>query len=284
MVDVLTGVDPVNSAQATAWDGLEGEFWAAEADRFERSAAAYDPPLLDAAQLTQDADVLDVGCGTGATTREAARIVTAGTALGVDLSHRMVEVARKRTADAGIVNARFLRADAQVHPFDPASFDAVVSRTGAMFFGDQVAAFANLAHAMRPGARLALVVWAERARNEWINLISGALLAGRQMPPPPADAPGPFALSDPERTRAVLTARGLTDVTWSRVEHPLWFGADADEAMPFILGVVGWMLDGLDPAARAAALDDLRSRLTRHTSAEGVLLGSSAWLVRAVRE
>jgi hypothetical protein len=91
-------------------------------------------------------------------------------------------------------------------------------------------------------------------------------------------------LSDPERTRAVLTARGLTDVTCSRVEHPLWFGADAGEAMPFILGVVGWMLDGLDPAARAAALDDLRSRLTRHTSAEGVLLGSSAWLVRAVRE
>jgi SAM-dependent methyltransferase len=283
-VNDSTTVDPRNLDQARAWDGSEGEFWAAEAERFERSAAAYDQPILEAAQLTEDADVLDVGCGSGATTRAAALAAPAGTALGVDLSRRLVEVARKRAAEAGVANARFLQADAQVHPFHPGSMDAVVSRTGAMFFGDPAVAFANLGQALRTGGRLALVAWAERERNEWINLIAGALLAGRPMPAPPADAPGPFSLSDPARTHDVLATAGFSNITCTRVEHPIWFGADADEAVPFVLGVVGWMLDGLDPAARDDAVADLRSRLAEHRTADGVLLGSAAWLVVAARD
>src|SRR5690606_6861180 len=99
----------------------------------------------------------DVGCGTGQTTRDAARAAGEGAAVGVDLSAAMLEHARRRAAEDGLSNASFLHGDAQVHPFEPASFDLAISRTGTMFFADPVAAFANVARALAPGGRLVMV-------------------------------------------------------------------------------------------------------------------------------
>jgi SAM-dependent methyltransferase len=185
----MDGVDPSNAAQERAWEGAEGDQWAAHADLMEGMAARYDPALLDAAEIDATARVLDVGCGTGSVTRAAARRARSGTALGVDLSTAMVDVARERAARAGLANAAFARADAQVHPFRTAGFDVVLSRTGASFFGDLAAAFANLARATAPGGRLALLTWQPLPRNEWIAAIGGAL-TGRPLPGPPAGTPG----------------------------------------------------------------------------------------------
>src|SRR5688500_8407013 len=162
-------VDPSNAEQLRAWDGAEGAYWAAHAPRFEEALARYDEPLLDAAAIRRGERVLDVGCGTGSTTRGAARRAAPGAALGVDLSAAMIEVARRAAAD--LAEARFEQADAQIHDFPAASFDVVLSRTGASFFGDPLAAFTNLARATRPGGRLVLLVWQEPARNEWISEI-----------------------------------------------------------------------------------------------------------------
>lgn len=276
-------VDPSNDAQARAWDGGEGTFWSANADRFDRSVAAYNEPLLTAASLDLDARVLDVGCGTGETTRAAARIASAGSAVGVDLSAQMIEVARATSELEGVANIGFVQADAQVHPFAAASFDAVISRTGSMFFGDPVAAFTNLAMALRPGGRLAMLVWQSLPRNEWLREISTALAAGRDLPRPPADAPGPFALSDPDRVRRLLAASGFADPQLDGLERPMWFGDAPEDAQRFILGVSGWMLDGLDDSGRARALDNLRASLeARHTD-QGVRYDSATWLVTAER-
>jgi ubiquinone/menaquinone biosynthesis C-methylase UbiE len=152
-------VHPSNEAQAGAWDGGEGYYWAAHHERFEASLAAYQPAFAAATRIRPGDHVLDVGCGTGVTTREAARAAPDGEAFGVDLSGRMIEVAQKLAAAEGLLNARFEQADAQVHPFPEAGFDAVVSRTGAMFFGDPQLAFANLRRALRPGGRLTLITW-----------------------------------------------------------------------------------------------------------------------------
>src|SRR5947209_190089 len=110
-------VDPTNVEQLRAWDGDEGAYWAAHAERFERSLQRYDPALFSTAAIDGDAHVLDVGCGTGGTTREAGRRAEAGSALGVDLSSAMVEVARRAAEREGLVNVRFEQADAQIHPF-----------------------------------------------------------------------------------------------------------------------------------------------------------------------
>ena len=276
-------VHPTNAEQLRAWDGDEGAYWAAHAEYFDRSVADYHHRLLDAATIGDTDHVLDIGCGTGQTTRDAARAATTGSALGVDLSSRMLDYARRQAAAEGIGNARFEQVDAQIHPFATAAFDVAISRTGAMFFGDLVGAFANIGRALRPGGRLALVTWQPLANNEWIRELSAALAAGRERPVPPPHAPGPFSLSDPDRVRHVLTSAGFTTIELDDVNAGMWFGADADVAYRFVLGLLGWMLDGLDDTGRAGALDALRSTLAAHETSEGVIYQSAAWIIRAQR-
>jgi SAM-dependent methyltransferase len=276
-------VDGSNAEQLKAWDGGQGAYWAEHADRFDRSVSAYHQKLFATAAIAGAERILDVGCGTGQTTRDAARAATDGSALGVDLSARMLEVARRRAAEDGVTNASFRHADAQVYPFRPEAFDVAISRTGAMFFGDLVAAFANIGRAIASGGRVVLVTWQPLAANEWIREISGALGGGRDLPAPPPDAPGPFALSDPKRVRTILTEAGFTNIEMDGASEGMWFGSDADDAHRFVLGLMGWMLDGLDDSARARAADGLLATMAAHETADGVVLGSAAWTIRATR-
>jgi SAM-dependent methyltransferase len=276
-------VDPRNAEQLRAWDGDEGSYWAAHADRFDRGVAAHHDRLLAAAAITSDEHVLDLGCGNGQTTIDAARAAPGGSALGVDLSSPMLAVARERAARAGVENVTFSQVDAQVHDFGAGAFDVVISRTGAMFFSDPPAAFANVGRAVRPGGRIAWLTWQPFEANEWIRELRGALAAGRELPAPPPDAPGPFSLSDPARVHALLTAAGFTDVELEPLHAPMWLGTDAGDADRFLLGMLGWMLQGLDDAARARALDELHGTTTAHETPDGVIYDSAAWIISARR-
>jgi SAM-dependent methyltransferase len=276
-------VDPSNAEQARAWDGDEGSYWATHADRYDRAVAAYHAPLLASASVGGADRVLDFGCGTGQTTRDAARAAPAGSALGVDLSSRMIALARQRAAREGLANVQFEQADAQIHPFVGESFDLAISRTGAMFFGDPVAAFRNVARALRPSGRLALLAWQQRPSNEWIGAFVQALAAGRALPDLPPDAPAPFSLSNPDRVRQLLMEAGFADVRLEGLTAPMHFGADAEDAHRFVLGQLGWMLEGLDEAGRARASDALRATLTAHETERGVLYDSAAWIITARR-
>jgi SAM-dependent methyltransferase len=277
-------VAPSNVEQLRAWDGAEGAYWAEHAGYFDRSMVAYHQPFLQAAAIGEAERVLDIGCGTGQTTRDAARSAPLGSALGVDLSSRMIEYARRRAAEEQVPNASFEQADAQIHAFNTEAFDVAISRTGATFFGDSVAAFTNIARALRSGGRLVLLTWQGPGPNEWIREFSGALAAGRDRPLPPPDAPGPFALSDPDRVRAVLAIAGFAHLQLHSRSEPMWFGHDAHDAHRFIVGLMGWMLEGLDDRGRARALDDLhRTLAAHHHTGEGVIYQSSAWTIHATR-
>jgi SAM-dependent methyltransferase len=273
-----------NREQADAWNGDEGAHWAANADRYNASTAAYDHPLFAAVRIQPTDVVLDVGCGCGSTTRAAARHASAGSATGVDLSAPMLEVARAQAKAEGLTNVTFTQADAQVEPF-PTEYDAVISRFGAMFFGDLAAAFANLGRALEPGGRLGVVAWTSLDRNEWLTAIRAALAAGRDLPAPPPGVPGPFGLGDGDRTRAWLTAAGFRSIAMEEVQGAFFAGADADDAFGFLAGTfpVRGMLQPLGDDARRAALDELRATVAAHETADGVRFGSSAWLITAVR-
>src|SRR6201987_3715385 len=239
-------VDPSNAEVAKAWDGGEGAYWAAHAGHFDRAVAAYRERFLDAAAIRTAEHVLDIGCGTGQTTRDAARRASSGGALGVDLSAEMIALARRLAAAEGLGNARFEQADAQISPFGEGSFDVAISRTGAMFFGDPRAAFGNIARALRGGGRLALLSWQPAPANEWVAEFTAALAAGRDLPAPAPGSPGPFALADPDRVRQLLAGAGFTRIEIDQMQAPMWFGVDADDAHGFALGLLGWMLGGLD--------------------------------------
>lgn len=274
-------VDPANAEQLRAWDGTDGAYWAAHAERFEQAIRDYDAPFFEAAAIAPTDRVLDIGCGTGGSARAAARLASAGSVLGVDLSSAMLEVARGAAEREGLANVSFEQADAQIHPFGEGAFDVVISRAGAMFFGDPHAAFANIARALRPGGRLVLLVWQPFARNEWVVEIMGALAAGRDLPAPPPGAPGPFSMGDPDHVHALLVSAGFDDVRVSGLEGRTFFGPDPDDAHRFVAGLMPWMLDGLDDTARAGALDALHRTIQAHHTAEGVAFRSAAWLVTA---
>jgi SAM-dependent methyltransferase len=274
-------VDPANAAQARAWDGDEGAYWADHAQRFDRVIAAYHGTFMAACGVVGGERVLDIGCGTGQTTRDAAVAVGNGSALGMDLSERMIELARRLAARQGIGNVSFEQADVQIYPFGAGSFDVAISRTGTMFFGDPAAAFTSIGRALRPGGRLVMLVWQGPGPNEWVRELSAALAAGRDLPAPPPGAPGPFALADPGRTRTLLAAAGFSDVTLDAVHEPMWFGSDPDDAHRFVLGLMGWMLDGLDDTGRDRALGALRATVTAHAGSDGITFASGAWLIRS---
>lgn len=283
MGEAPTTIDPGNAEQARAWDGDEGIYWAEHAGRFDRAVAVHHHALLDAAAIGAADRTLDIGCGAGRTTLDAARAAADGSALGIDLSRALLDVARTRAAGEGASNVEFVVGDAQIHPFTPSSVDLLISRTGAMFFADPVGAFRNLGQALRPGGRAVLLTWRPFVENEWIREFSAAMGAGRGMPAPPPDAPGPFSLSDPRRARAVLEQAGFTAVELDPLDAPMWFGESAADAHGFLSGLMGWMLEGLDGAGRAQASESLWATLERHHGSDGVVYQSAAWVIAAVR-
>src|SRR5207237_3939054 len=139
------------------------------------------------------------------------------------------------------------------------TFDLAISRFGSMFFSDRPAAFANIASALRPGGRMALLVWQATARNEWIMVVRESMAAGRDVPMPPPGAPGPAALADPDDVEALLTGVGFEAGELTSFEEPLGFGAAADPAYAVGGGVgIGQGLsDGAEEVARADAHEKL---------------------------
>jgi SAM-dependent methyltransferase len=276
-------IDPSNVEQQHAWDGELGSYWAAHAQRYDDGVAAYHAQLLTAAAIDTDAKVLDIGCGTGQATRDAARIATAGSVLGVDLSARMIDLARRLAEHQQLANATFEQADAQTHPFANRVFDIAISRHGAMFFGDAQAAFTNIAGALRPGGRLVLLTWQPFEHNEFMTAFSTALAVGRDIAPPSPDSPGPVSLSDPDRVRHLLTSAGFVDVRLRGLCEQMYFGPDPDDACRFVVGQFDSMVRDLDTDTRHRALDNLRADMTAHHTNRGVLYDSAAWLIEARR-
>ncbi|OZM72177.1 SAM-dependent methyltransferase [Amycolatopsis antarctica] len=276
-------VDPANAGQLRAWDGDQGAYWTERAERFDEGVARYHERFIAAAAIEPESDVLDIGCGSGRTTRDAARAAPAGSALGVDLSSRMIDLARRTAEREHLANVTFRQADAQVHPFTPAGVDVAISRHGAMFFGDPEAAFTNIARALRPGGRLVLLTWQPMDRNAWMSTFRSVFAGGRELPAPAADGPGPAALSEPGTVRALLESAGFADVRLDALHEPMYFGRDVDDACRFISGQFAAMAAELDAEARARALELLRADMAGHLTGEGVRYDSAAWLVRARR-
>src|SRR5215207_380330 len=133
-----------NAEQLAAWDGDEGEHWSTHEERYDAATSVHSELLIDLAAIEPSEQVLDLGCGCGASTRDSARAAHDGAAVGIDLSSQMLDVARRRAAEEGLDNVSFMHGDAQVHAFPPATYDVVISRFGAMFFGDPSAAFTNV--------------------------------------------------------------------------------------------------------------------------------------------
>jgi SAM-dependent methyltransferase len=251
------------------------------ADFYDAELRRHNEVLRAALEVGTRDRVLDIGCGAGQTTREAARIAVQGSVLGVDVSAEMLEVARSRSAQEGLQNVVFEEGDAQLRVFPPAGFDLCISRFGVMFFADPATAFANIGRAMRPGARLVWMVWQSQGRNEWATVIRQALAPGVT---PAADAAPAFSLGDPAIATDILNASGFVSVDFVEVHEPVFYGPDVDTAYEAVVGLQ-FAKDALarTDAEGDAARQRLRDLLETHLTADGVLFDSRAWIITAYR-
>ncbi len=252
------------------------------AERMDAELRAHNEHLRAAADVRAGDHVLDVGCGAGQSTRDAARAAAPGTALGIDVSARQIERARELTATEGLDNATYVQGDAQLHPFEPGRHDLAISRFGVMFFSDPVAAFRNIARALRFDARLVLLVWQRREYNEWATAIDAAL-GGPEPPPATAD---PFSLGDRAVTERILSRAGFRRIRFAEVHEPVYYGPDGAAALDFVRGFqcTSAALERMGPGGAARAMELLRAMLDAHRSGDqGVVLDSRAWIVTARR-
>lgn len=198
-----------NAGQIDYWNSDAARQWVLREALMDGLLAEVLVGVLYHAALQPGERVLDIGCGTGASCLAAAQAVgTAGQVTGLDIASALLARARERAAD--LPQVTFVEADAQTHAFAPASVDVMISRFGVMFFEDPVAAFANMARALRPGGRLVFAAWGPAAEVAWFGIPSGIAVArlGRPAPLDPT-APGPLAFQDPERVVAMMQAGGL---------------------------------------------------------------------------
>lgn len=248
------------------------------ADFYDAELRRYQAHFRAALDVGRRDRVLDVGCGAGQTSRDAARLAVEGCVLGVDVSEDLLQVACQRSAEEGLHNVVFEQGDAQIHPLRAGHFDLCISRFGAMFFTDADAAFAHIAQALRPGARLVLMVWQGRERNPWSAAIQQAL--GQQ----DADGRGAFSLADRAATAALLTRAGFESPAFAEVCEPVYYGPTVAAAYAAIADLFDRDHALVGPSAAAsAARDRVNALLRQRVTADGVTFEACAWLITARR-
>ncbi len=296
----MTGVGrPANAAQVQRWNGESGRYWITHRKRHLAGHQHLIPHLFGAAAISPGQRVLDVGCGCGATTIIAARAARgtaatrpdglfpgrgerdpSGSAVGLDLSGPMLEVARQLAADAGAANAAFVQGDAQACPLRAGSCDVMISSFGVMFFEDPAAAFANIAAALRRRGRLAFLCWQDDLLNE---LFAIPLRAFGAVTRPPVQA-GHDLFADPRQVAGLLSGAGWQDIHIEAVSGPAWMGSDVEDVMSYVRGmsmIRSLAADLGDEALTERVLATVAEQYAARQRPDGVWVHAAAWLVTA---
>jgi SAM-dependent methyltransferase len=274
-----------NADQITYWNATAADTWVSFQQRLDAQLGPLGAKALEKLAPKSGETILDIGCGSGHTTRDLARRVgPSGHVVAVDISKPMLGVAAREAAAAHLRNVELIEADAQTYRFEPASFHALFSRFGIMFFIDPAAAFGNLIKALKPGARLAFVCWRKLAENEWMHV---PVAAGMQhlppQPQPDPEAPGPYAFADPERVKRILGQAGFSDIAVAPHDDTINLGSlDQAVEQAVRIGPLGRLLNenmqAIDPV-----METLRETLSPYNTGNGVSLGAAVWIVNARR-
>src|ERR1700689_383880 len=217
----MTPTQAFNEDQRKYWNGIDGEFWTINQDRMDRTLAPVTGPLLAFAEPRAGSTVIDVGCGCGATTIEIARAAgPSGRVVGIDVSRPMLALAAQRLGS--FANTTCLVGDAAELPLSDLAADLIVWRFGVMFFGDPVAAFANLRTGLAAGGRLRFACWRPIHENPWLQIPLHAIYEhAPPLPKPDPEEPGPFSFADTARVSRILTAAGFTGLSFTPLDIEL---------------------------------------------------------------
>jgi len=267
------------------WAAVAGQ-WGAHADEVDERGVEVTEALLAGLELQPGDDVLELACGTGGAGIAAAeRVGAPGTVLLSDVVAEMVSIAADRARQRGLANVRTAIRDLEQIAEPDGAFDAVLCREGLMFAVEPQRAVAEIHRVLRPGGRVAVAVWGPKRDNPWLGLVFDAVTATTGFPVPPPGIPGPFALDDEARLRALATDAGFVNVTINEIPTPLpspsfeawWTRTKA------IAGPLSAMLARLDDATTVEVERRLRKSVAPYSTASGLDLPGLTLLLSAHR-
>ena len=279
----MAGADDINADMLSFWNGKGGHTWVARQEHTDITLTPVTDALLAFAGPRPGERVVDIGCGCGAPTLEFARAVgPSGRVAAFDISAPMLAEGERRAGAAGIANIDWRQADPAVAALD--DYDLLTSAFGVMFFGDRVAAFANMRRGAAAHARMALVCWRELAENPWMQVPMSAV--ARHLPPRPQavpNAPGMFAFADPDHVTELFARTGWTKPRFEKLDMELDIaaGRGLEEAVvqsTQIGAINSWLRDKPEEIV-SASIASLREALKPHMDGMRVRLPGAMWLI-----
>lgn len=271
-----------NIDQSKLWNGSGGQAWVDSQPVLDAMMRPFETLLVERIAPSFGGKVLDIGCGTGSTTLAfASRLGAQGSCTGVDISEPMLALARQRAEAAG-ARATFVHADAQTHAFEPATYDAILSRFGVMFFDDPVEAFANIRRAAKPIGSLDFIAWRSADENPFMTTAERAarpLLP--TLPPRKPGVPGQFAFADADRVRQILTDSGWTNIEIAPIDVTCLLPEPEITRFITLIGPVGTALQEADEATRARVIEAVRRAFDSFVTGAHARFTAACWQVGA---
>jgi SAM-dependent methyltransferase len=193
----------------------------------------------------------------------------------------MITAARARAEREG-EPVSFIRADATDHAFEPAAFDAVISRFGVMFFDDPVRAFANLRRAARDEAWLRFIAWRGAAENPFMTTAERAAAPILpNLPPRRPDGPGQFAFADSDKVHRILVESGWSSIDIRPIDVVCTLPERELVRYFSRFGLVGQVLPEADEQTRARVVETVRAAFEPYVQGAEVRFTAACWTVGA---
>lgn len=206
-----------------AWE-TSSQYWNKHQALIEKMYAPLTRALIEEAQIVLGQSVLDIGGGAGEPSLTIARVVgPSGHVTFTDPTAGMVKAAGEESERRGLKNIEFHQSGAEKLPFANNSFDVAVGRLSAMFFSDVSGALREILRVVKPGGRLALLVWADREVNPFFTVISEVLNQFIAAELEDEDAPTAFRFARPGKLAKLIEEAGAAAVK----ERTLKFDTEA---------------------------------------------------------
>jgi ubiquinone/menaquinone biosynthesis C-methylase UbiE len=263
----------MTSEPMRVWASAEAaERWQRSAAQRRQAVGAVTDLMLDAVGLQAGFRVLDLAAGTGDTSILAAqRVGPQGAVLAVDISAAMLEAAAEAARAAGLDNVETLTSDVSELDVPARSFDAAISRFGLMFLTDITEGLRRIRAALKPGARLAAIVWSAEARNPYLTVPMAVAEAFGRGSDTGSLAGRAFSLSSPAVFQGALEQAGFGEVRMQTVATPRAFDSvdGAVESIRLNSPVMRELASSLDAATQQRLDGELRQRLQAFADRDG---------------
>ena len=275
-----------NIKQKEFWSGKGGDYWVVKQNEMDIMLNPLGNQALTKLNLSNDAKVLDIGCGCGATTLSIAKMVSHGEVTGVDISVPMLQQAKTLAKNKNINNIEFKVTDVQVDEMPTNNYDFAFSRFGVMFFEDPVQAFRNISQSIKENGMLSFVCWQEPSLNPWQSLSIQVIKSYLEIPTPPLRSPGPFAFQEKEYVHEILEKSGFLNIKIEDNQQDITMFSgkslkDASEDYLAINPVVTEMLKDSPESLRSEIITSLMDVFSEYYKDNGLLFPSATWLVTA---